>query len=134
MGGDAADFEFGSAKVDREAKQLAGRPWMVSALRDMRVAQRADELEFDDELILDYEVGGIFADKHVVVKDYDSPLLQNAESGLSHLMRKGFLVDLFNESVTERISNPKSSPNDPFGDRLPQSRIPFIHLHPANPP
>jgi hypothetical protein len=35
---------------------------------------------------------------------------------------------------TERIGNPKRTPNDPFGDRRPPPRIPFIHLHPANLP
>jgi hypothetical protein len=31
----------------------------------MHVAQRADHIEFDDDLVLDQEVGGIFADDHV---------------------------------------------------------------------
>ena len=50
----------------------------------MHVAQRGDDLEFDDDLGLYYRIGGIFADDHVVGKDPDSPLLDDAESGLSH--------------------------------------------------
>src|ERR1700722_17582429 len=41
---------------------LAGRPQVVPASRQMHVAQGWDYLEFDDDLVLDYQVGGIFAD------------------------------------------------------------------------
>jgi hypothetical protein len=56
----------------------------------MHVAQRCDHLEFDDDLVLDDQV---------VVKDHDSPLLDDPETGLSHLVGKGVLVDLFNEPM-----------------------------------
>ncbi len=100
----------------------------------MHGAQPGDHFEFDDDLILDQQVGCIFADNHVVVEEHDPPLLHDAEPGLSHLMRKGVLIDLLNEPMTERTGNAKSTPNDPFGDRRPKPHIPFIHLHPANPP
>jgi hypothetical protein len=71
----------------------------------------------------------------------DSPLLVGAKPALAHLVSKGVLVDLFNEPMTERIGNPESAPNDPFGHRLEQprasrssTRIPFIPLHLADPP
>jgi hypothetical protein len=63
----------------------AGRP----ALRDMHVTQRAGHLGFDDDQILDYQADGIFANDYVVVKDHDSPLLDDAEPGLPHLVGKG---------------------------------------------
>jgi hypothetical protein len=62
---------------------------VVSALRDTYVAQRSDHLEFDDDPVLDDQVGGLFADNHVVVKDQDSPLLDDGGPGLSHLMDEG---------------------------------------------
>jgi hypothetical protein len=99
----------------------------------MPVAQRADHLEFDDDLVLDQEVGGLFANDHVVIKDDDSPLLDDAEPALAHLVSQGVLVNLFNEPLTERIGNPESVPNDPLGHRLQQQRIPAIHLHPIHP-
>src|SRR5476651_599789 len=71
----------------------------------MPVAQRADHLEFDDDLVLDQEVGGLFANDHVVIKDDDSPLLDDAEPALAHLVSKGVLVNLFNEPMTERMSS-----------------------------
>jgi hypothetical protein len=84
----------------------------------MHVAQRGDHLEFDDDPVLDQEVGGIFANDHVVTDD-DSSLLDG--------------VEVFNEPTTERIANPESTTNDPLSHRLQQPRIPFIHLHPAHP-
>jgi hypothetical protein len=48
----------------------------------MHLAQCAGHLEFDDDLVIDYQVGGLFADSHVVVKDHDSPSLHDAEPGL----------------------------------------------------
>jgi hypothetical protein len=100
----------------------------------MHVAQRADHLEFDDDLVLDQEVSGKFANDHVVVKDHDFSLLDGAEPTLSHFVGKGILIDLFNEPMTERIGNPESAPDDPLGHRQQQPCIPFIHLHPAHPP
>ena len=52
-------------------------------MREMHVAQRADDLEFDDDTVLDQQVGGKFANDNVVVKDDDSPLLDGAEPALS---------------------------------------------------
>ncbi len=59
-------------------------------MRDVHVAQRPCHLEFDHDLGLDHEVGGLFANDHVVVKDNDSPLLDDAEPALWQLVGKGF--------------------------------------------
>jgi hypothetical protein len=83
----------------------------------MHVAQRADHLEFEDDLVLDQEVGGKFANDNVVVEDTDSALLDGAEPALSDLVGKGVVVDLFNEPMTERIGDPESASDDPLGDR-----------------
>jgi hypothetical protein len=48
-----ADFDFGPAETDPQAEGLARRPHVVSALRDMPIAQRSDHLAFDDDLVLD---------------------------------------------------------------------------------
>jgi hypothetical protein len=103
---------LGPADVDQRAQGLAGRPQVVPALREMHVAQRGDYLKFDDDLILDHQVGSIFAGDHVVVKDHDSPLLDDAEPGLSHFVGKGVFVDLFNEPMTERIGDPERTSDD----------------------
>ncbi len=41
----------------------------------MYIAQRAHNFEFDDDLILDQQVGGLFANNHLVAKDHDPPPL-----------------------------------------------------------
>jgi hypothetical protein len=46
--------------------------------------------------VADQEVGGIFGNDHVVIKDDDSPLLDDAEPALSHLVGKGVLLNLLN--------------------------------------
>jgi hypothetical protein len=76
----------------------------------MQVAQRADHLEFDDDLVLDQEGGGKFANDHAVVNDDASPLLGDAELGLSHLVGKRVLMDLVNEPMAERIGNRETHP------------------------
>ena len=116
LGGQAADFYFGPGEVYEQAQGLACRSEEVSALREMHVAQRADDLEFDDDMVLDQQVGGKFADDNVVVKDNDFPLLDGAEPGTFAFRGRGrSLVHLFNEPMTERIGNPESTPNDPPG-------------------
>jgi hypothetical protein len=75
----------------------------------MYVAQRADHLGFDDNLVLDQEVGSEFVNDHAVVKDADSPLLDRAEPAPSHFVGQGIFGKLFNEPMTERIGNPEST-------------------------
>jgi hypothetical protein len=100
----------------------------------MRIAQGADHLEFNDDPVLDQEVGGLFTNDHVVVKDNDSAMLDGAEPALAQLIGKRILVNLFNEPMTERIGNPECASDDPFSHWYQQQGIPFIHLHPADPP
>lgn len=83
----------------------------------MYIAQRGDHLEFDDDPVLDQKVSSKFANDHAIVENDDSPLLNNAEPALSDLMSQGILLDLFNEPMTERIGDPESATNDPFGHR-----------------
>jgi hypothetical protein len=92
----------------------------------MHTGQCADHLEFDDDLILDQQFSDIFANDHVVMKYADSPLLDNAEPALSHLMGKGILTGFLNEPMTQRIGTLESTPNDPLGHRRQRPRIPFI--------
>jgi hypothetical protein len=119
---------FGPAEVDQQTQELTCCPQVVPALRAMHAAQRADHLEFDDDLVLDQETGGIFANDYVVVKGDDSKLPDGAESSLSHLEGKGIFGKLFNEPMTERMGNPERTSDDPLGHRLQQPRIPFIRL------
>jgi hypothetical protein len=100
----------------------------------MHVAQPGDHLEFDDDLILDQEAGGLVANDHVVIKDNAPPLLDDAKPAFAHLVSQSVLGNLVNEPITERVGNPESAPNDPRGRRLQQQRIPCIHLHPVHPP
>ena len=44
---------LGRPKFMTQAQGLACRSEIVSALREMHIAQRADDLEFDDYLVLD---------------------------------------------------------------------------------
>jgi hypothetical protein len=74
----------------------------------MPVAQRAGHLVFDDDLVLDQKAGGIFASDHVVIKDDDTPLPDDA--ALAHLVSKSVLVNVFNEPMTERIGTLKAHP------------------------
>jgi hypothetical protein len=98
----------------------------------MHVAQPGDHLEFDDDLV--QEIGGIFANDHVVIKDDDSPLLDDVESALAHLVSKGVLVDLFNEPMTSALATLKVHPmiRSATGSNRRASpssiRIPFIRL------
>jgi hypothetical protein len=74
-GGDPADFDFGPAEIDQQAQGLARRPQVVAALRKMHFAQRGNHLKFGDDLVLDQQAGGIFANDHAIAKDDGTPLL-----------------------------------------------------------
>lgn len=77
----------------------------------MHVAQRVDHFEFDGDVVLDNQVGGIVADDCVIVEGHDALLLDAAtpSSDFRISWAGGVLVGLFHESATERIGNPKST-------------------------
>jgi hypothetical protein len=95
-----------------------GRPELISRHRGLPVARKSfrhcgtcPSLSAAGRgLVPDQEAGGVFANDHVVIRDDDSPLLDDAEPALAHLVSKGVLVNRFNEPMTERIGNPESAP------------------------
>jgi hypothetical protein len=62
---------------------------LINRHRGLPVAQRADHPGFDDDLVLDRQVGNIFAGNHAIMKDDDPPLPHNAKPTLSHLRDNG---------------------------------------------
>jgi hypothetical protein len=132
--GDPADFDFGPAEIDQQAQGLARRPQVVAALLKMHFAQRGNHRKFGDDLVLDQQAGGIFANDHAIAKDDGTALPNRAEPELSHLVGKGFFVNLFNEPMSGHVGNPERTRNDPPGRRPQQPRIPYIPAYPANPP
>jgi hypothetical protein len=118
--------------------KLIGRdsdwPIACKSLRKVHVAQWGNHLKFGDDLVLDQQAGGIFANDHAIARDDGAPLLNRAEPELSHLVGKGFFVNLFNEPRSGRVGNPERTRNDPLGRRPQQPRIPYIPAYPANPP
>jgi hypothetical protein len=95
---------------------------------------RPDDLEFDDNLVLDQQFGGEFANDHAVVKDNASPLPNRAEPALSHLVAKGIFGTFSTIPRPSALAPLKALPMRPFGHRRQQPRIPFISTYPANPP
>jgi hypothetical protein len=48
-------------------------------LREVHIAQRGDHLDFDDDLVLNKEVGATFVNDHVVIKDRASRCCTGAQ-------------------------------------------------------
>ncbi len=80
----------------------------------MHVAQSFNRREFDDDLV--QEVGCIAANPRATVND--DPRCWTVPSPHFRIsLRKGVLVDLFNEPMTGCIGNAEGTRNDPFGHR-----------------
>ena len=103
-GGDAADFDFGPAEVDRRAWRLAGGAQVAPASRDVRIAQPADHFQFDNHLVRDQQAGGKDGDDLAVARDDESALLDGAEPAI------------FSSTVPEEINGPLPGDDGSDGD------------------
>jgi hypothetical protein len=93
-------------------------------LRDVDVVQSTGNFELDNGPVS--AIGSaVYSPTIMLPWEIAAPLWKVSSLDFRISRGDGVLVELFNEFVTERISNLKSTP----GDRLPQPRNP---LHPSS--
>jgi hypothetical protein len=97
-----AHFENGGAEIDQQAVFDAGGAEVAEELGDVFVVEGADGFEFDDELLLNEEVGEEFTEQSAVFgEDVERMLLNREESLFAEAMRETVFVDFFGVPVTE---------------------------------
>ena len=82
----------------------------------MSIFDGTGNLQFDNDLVFDQEVGDELSDNSVVVPDGDCMLLLNLQSSFLQLKSKSILVDLFQKPVTQLFADLEGAANDTFSD------------------
>ena len=96
----------------------------------MRIVQRTNNLQFDQDATANQQVGHILANNDTVVMDHNRLLLQDRQPGLTHFMGQGIFINLLRETGTKPIHNPKSAAdNDPRKPIHPRNI--GVHLRPS---
>ena len=80
----------------------------------MDVVKRPGRLQLDDQRIFDKQVYGVVTDNDAIVQDSERTLLLDMQPGLAQLVRERVLIDLFEESNSERVGHCEGAANDLF--------------------
>ncbi len=69
----------------------------------MNVAQFAHHFKFNNDCVIDQQIGCVVSNRDIVILNHDSGLLGYAKTSLANLMRQSVLVDLFQKPNAQRI-------------------------------
>ncbi len=83
----------------------AGGLEVIDALRQMRVGNVVHTLQFHDDLLLDHQVGHVFAHVLPFVANWRRNLSLGAHTTKRKLPKQGSFIDLLQESDTQHIGN-----------------------------
>src|SRR5271166_2574821 len=123
------DLRARVTEIEQQAKPKPGCLQIVKALCGVDRIQRFDRLQFDQDRVLDQQIGCIGANDHAVVMDGHGMLMENRQASLSKLVRQCVLVHLFQEPGAERVRNGESA-----SDNQPRKviQVSFICVHPRS--
>jgi hypothetical protein len=129
----AFDLQARLAEIQQEAELQAGGFETIRALHAMRVVERFDSLQLNQQCVLDQQVCKVLADQHAVVVHGDATLLHNREARRTQFMRQRVLID-FSKNPTPSVlstvnAQPITCPDRPFSLSLSAcSACIFLHL------
>jgi len=93
------------------------------------VAKRFYDFQLNHDRVIDYEIGGIFADNDIIVAYDDGFLLDDRQAVFPYFDCERVLVNLFEKSHALGIRHSERAPNDPFGQAVQRG---LIHTYPIH--
>lgn len=109
---DAFPFEVGVFEVDDKADLLAGDAKVVGDLATVDVGDPFYGLRIDDDVVVSNEVRDEFTNVLFLVVNFEDFLLLVGDASKFEFNDESILVELFFESMAERVVNFKGAPND----------------------
>ena len=88
----AFEFEAVGAEVQKKADLALSGGKVMDQLHFVSRGQRLVGFEFEDDLVLDQDVGRKVANSNSVLLNGDELLAKDAQSGFEQLVRQGFLI------------------------------------------
>jgi len=98
----------------------------MQALRLVHGIQHPDRLQFNQQPVLDHQIGRILADDHAVIMHSDITLLRHDKTEFAQLMRQGILINLLQKAAPKRMLDDER----PTNDRVAQAVNINICVHP----
>ena len=106
-------FQAFGAEIQQDAQPDSCRLEVVQHLSNMLFGDGFSGLEFQENCLIDYDVGEIVADNFSRIVYLNGLLLFDAEVLFSEFEREGILVDFLQESGAEGVPDLHGSANDP---------------------
>jgi hypothetical protein len=108
---DAAPFDLGALKIDKQRRGEARSLQVIQALRKMLLREPLDALALDHESFLDHDVREVFTDTAALVHHGVGNLALYRKTTRHQLTDHGALIDLFQKPAPQRIRDFISSPD-----------------------
>jgi hypothetical protein len=124
---DAANFQTRMAEVEEQCQAQAGGFQIVHALREVDAVEGSHCFQFDDDAVINNQIGGVFPDDNSVVSNDDRMLLRDAEAVFPQLVSQAILVHLFQKSGSHFVQDGECATDDALGDPV-QSTFICVHL------
>jgi hypothetical protein len=93
-----------------------------------------DDFQFDDNGVLDEEVGDVFAADDVLVANGHALLLRDVEAEQAQFSGEGVFADFLQKSGSERIGDFGRGTDDALGQRVQPLAILVHPVHPCEIP
>lgn len=112
---DALPFDSRALEIDEQADGAAGGAEIVNALGGVLTGQPVDALQFDEQDVLNQDIGEVVADRTGFVCDWEGSLRGCVDVAEAEFMEQGALVDLFQETGAEGVGNFEDRTEHAFG-------------------
>ena len=127
---DAADLETGVAEVQQQGQMQAGSFQIIHALRDVDAVEGSHCFQFDDDAVINQEIGGVLTNHNAIVSNNNRMLLRNFQAILPKFVRQAIFIDLFQKSRTHGVQDREGAADYALRSSVQCSFI-CVHLRPS---
>ena len=104
------------AEVEKQADFAGGGFEIIKKLGFMFGGDGAGGFEFDDDRIVDEQIGEVFSDDLACIVDGNAGLLFDFEAEAAEFYRESIFVDFFEKSIAEGVVDSVEGFDDEFGE------------------
>jgi hypothetical protein len=116
-------LDFRLLEIDRKADVPPRGPQVVDALRDVLVGETLHAFEFDNQNVLDKNVGRVLADALALIICGKRDLRNSPDATEAEFLKQSPFIDLLEKPRTESIGDLKDSPKYPLSQQIRASEF-----------
>ena len=129
---DRLNLDARRTEVGHQTELLSDCPQVVDALRAMRTIERPDGFQFDENGVLDEQVGKVFSEHGSLISDGHSALLFAGKPRFAQFQRQRIFINLFRKSLPRVFATVNVQPMIRSEIAFRSGLSVFICVHPCS--